>query len=95
MNKKIEGLKTKVLPVLKQHGVVKAGLFSSIVRNEETEGSDIDILVQFRKGKTLLDLIGLERELKTVLGREVDIVTYNSINHLLKQRILDEEVRLM
>ncbi|HLD57309.1 MAG TPA: nucleotidyltransferase family protein [archaeon] len=95
MNKKIEGLKTKVLPVLKQHGVVKAGLFGSIVRNEETEGSDIDILVQFRKGKTLLDLIGLERELKTVLGREVDIVTYNSINHLLKQRILDEEVRLM
>ncbi len=95
MDTKIERIRARVLPILKQHGVVKAGIFGSFVRNEEGKDSDIDILVKFKGKKTLLDLIGLERELKIVLGRDVDLLTYNSINSLLKERILDEEVRLM
>ena len=95
MNAKINIIRSKILPVLKHNGVVKAGIFGSFARGEEKKGSDIDILVQFKGGKTLLDLVSLERELKIILGRNVDLLTYNSINHLLKERILDEEVRVM
>ncbi len=95
MIRKIGKVKSKILPILKHNGVVKAGIFGSFARGEEKNGSDIDILVQFKEGKTLLDLVGLERELKMILGRNVDLLTYDSINRLLKERILEEEVRVL
>ena len=95
MNTKINRLRSKILPLLKHNGVVKAGIFGSFARGEEKKGSDIDILIQFKGGKTLLDLVSLERELKIVLGRNVDLLTYDSINHLIKERILNEEVRVI
>ncbi len=95
MDAKISRIRSSILPVLKQNGVVKAGIFGSFARGEEKKDSDIDILVQLKGGKTLLDLVSLERELKIILGRNVDLLTYNSINHLLRKRILDEEVRVM
>jgi len=95
MNTKVNRLRSKILPLLKHNGVVKAGIFGSFARGEEKKGSDIDILIQFKGGKTLLDLVSLERELKIVLGRNVDLLTYDSINHLIKERILNEEVRVI
>jgi len=55
------------------------------------ESSDIDILVEFGAEKSLLDLAGLEIELEESLGRKVDVLTYNSLHPLLKERILSEQ----
>jgi len=88
-------LTKKIIPILRQHGVVKAGVFGSIVRGEATKKSDIDILIQFKGRKSLLDLIGLELELEKSLRRDVDLLTYNSIHPLLRDRILNEEVRII
>ncbi|MBL7170122.1 MAG: nucleotidyltransferase family protein [Candidatus Aenigmarchaeota archaeon] len=93
--KNIEKLRKKIIPILKRYGVVKAGLFGSFVRGEATRKSDIDILIQFRGRKSLLDLVGLEIELEKKLKRKADVLTYNSIHPLLKDRILDEEVRIL
>ncbi len=87
----IKELKVKIVPVLKKYGVVRAGLFGSVARGEVKKRSDIDILVEFEKGKSLLDLAGLKIELEEILKREVDIVTYNSLHPLLKEIILKEE----
>ena len=43
----IKSLKTVVGPILQKHQVVRAGLFGSFARNEATEDSDVDLLVQF------------------------------------------------
>jgi len=43
----------------------------------------------------LLDLVGLEMELKKILKKKVDLLTYNGLNHLLKERILKEEIRII
>lgn len=94
-NKTLADIKSKMLPVLKSNGIVKAGIFGSFARGEEKKSSDVDILVKFRGRKSLLDLVSLERELKMALGKNVDLLTYNSINRLLKKRILEEEVRVM
>jgi len=91
----IDRLTKKIIPILRQHGVVKAGVFGSIVRGEATKKSDIDILIQFKGRKSLLDLIGLELELEKSLRRDVDLLTYNSIHPLLRDRILNEEVRII
>ena len=84
-------IKNKIIPVLRRQGVLKAALFGSFARNEAGENSDLDILVKLGKNKTLLDLIALQHELKDRLRIKVDVLTYDSINHLLKARILKEQ----
>ena len=95
MNKKVKQIKESALSTLKKHGVSKAGVFGSYATGENKKKSDIDMLVQFKGRKSLLDLIGLEQELEKKLKRKVDLLTYNSLNHLLKDRILSEEVRIL
>jgi len=87
-------IKRDAVPILKKHGVTKAGLFGSVVRGEAKKGSDIDILIEFKGEKSLFDLVGLELDLGKKLGKKVDIVEYCSIHPLLKKIILGEEVRL-
>jgi predicted nucleotidyltransferase len=87
----VEELGRRIIPVLRRFGVKRASLFGSSARGEEGEGSDIDIVVEFDVGKSLLDLAGLKIELEEALGRKVDVLTYNSIHPLLRDRILKEQ----
>lgn len=91
MKPHIEGLRKKILPILQRYDVVRASVFGSFVRGEVQEGSDIDILVEFKGEKSLLDLAGLKIELEELLGRKVDVLTYNSLHPLLKDKILSEQ----
>lgn len=63
----------------------------SFDRGEQKEYSDIDIPVEFKYGKSLLDLAGLKIELEEALGRKVDVLTYNSLHPSLRDRILQEQ----
>ena len=87
----IENIKKRLIKVLIEHEVKRAALFGSIVRGEATEDSDIDLLIEFKGRKSLLDLVGLKLELQELLRRKVDVVTYKSLHPLLKERILNEE----
>ncbi|MEM5810197.1 MAG: nucleotidyltransferase family protein [Candidatus Aenigmatarchaeota archaeon] len=87
-------LKKKILPILKNYDVIKAGVFGSFARGEANKKSDIDLLVKFKGRKSLLDLISLEIALKNKLKRKVEVLTYDSLHPLLKERILKEEIRI-
>ncbi|MBN1455464.1 MAG: nucleotidyltransferase family protein [Methanomicrobia archaeon] len=91
----LKELKTAIVAVLKQHEVKKAALFGSFARGEATEESDIDLLVEFEGRKSLLDLAGLQLDLQDTVKRQVDVLTYNSLHPLLKDRILREQVMLL
>ena len=91
MDEQIIEIRKKILYALKQNDVKRASLFGSVVRGELTDESDIDILVEFKGRKSLLDLVGLKLELEEMLKRKVDILTYNSLHPLLKDRILREQ----
>lgn len=91
----INDVKKLVSPVIKKYHVKRAALFGSLVRGELTESSDIDFLVEFQGRRSLLDLVGLKLELEEVLGRKVDVLTYNSLHPLLRERILSEEVVIL
>jgi hypothetical protein len=54
------------------------------------ENSDIDLLVDLEKGRSLLDRVGLMVELEDLLGRKVDVVTEQGLYWLLRRRILKE-----
>jgi len=85
----------KIIPVLKRHDVVRAGLFGSFARGEARRKSDVDILIEFDGKRSLLDLARLEIELENKLKRKVDVLTYNSIRPLLREKIMKEEVRIL
>lgn len=87
----LEEIKAKILPVLHKHDVIKASIFGSIAREESDEKSDVDILIELSGEKSLLDLASLKIELEEVLGRSVDVLTYESLHPLLKDRILSEQ----
>ena len=89
----IIAVKKEILPILKKNSVTRAGIFGSVARGEASNESDVDILIEFGERKGLFDLVRLERELKVALGRKVDLLTYDSINHILKEKILGQEVR--
>ena len=83
--------KNAIVDILKRFGVKKAALFGSVVRGEATEESDIDLLVEFEDNKSLLDLVRLKMKLEEQLDRKVDVLTYNSLHPLLKEKILSEQ----
>ena len=92
-NKELKEIIKKIVPVLKKHGVKKAGIFGSFARGDSTKKSDIDVLIEFNG--SLLDLVGLEMELEKILGRKVDIVTYKGISPYLKKPILKDELKVI
>ena len=88
-------IKSLILQILKKNNVKKAALFGSIVREDATEKSDVDILIEFEGKKSLLDLVGLKLELQEILNRKVDVLTYDSLHPLLKDIILNEQVVIL
>jgi len=86
-----EEIRKKILPVLRRYDVVRAAIFGSFARGENKEGSDIYLLVEFNGDKNLLDLAGLKVALEELLKMKVDVLTYNSLHPLLKERILNEQ----
>jgi len=82
---------TELKPTLfSKFNLEKIGYFGSYVRNEQTENSDIDILVSFTKpiGWGFFDLQYL---LEDELNIKVDLVSINALKEQLKEIILNEE----
>lgn len=77
--------------LLKSHGIERIGLFGSFVRDEQKETSDIDLLVQFSKDKkSLHNLVSLGDELEKLFGRDVELVTTESLSKYIGPHILNE-----
>ena len=72
----------------------KASVFGSYARGENTKNSDIDMLVELKRGKTMIDLINLEMDIEKKTKRKIDLITFKSINPLIKKNILKDEVKI-
>lgn len=79
----------KSADVIKRFGVRRIGIFGSVVRDSATEGSDLDVLVEFSE-KTLDNYFGLKFFLEDLFGRKVDLVIAEAVKPRLKPYILAE-----
>ena len=78
---------------LAAHHVKTLYLFGSVARNEASDESDVDLLVEFARTPSLFEFARLRRALSEVLGRPVDLVTRTALKEQLRSRILAEAVR--
>ena len=92
--KTLQQQKSCILEIAHHYRAANVRVFGSVVRGEAHEDSDIDLLVDFLPGATLLDQVGLIDALSAALGRKVDIVSERALNKHLRQRVLQEAVPL-
>ncbi|MFA5866187.1 MAG: nucleotidyltransferase domain-containing protein [Phycisphaerae bacterium] len=70
-----------------QYGILKIGIFGSVVRDESREDSDVDVVVEFKQ-PDLFTMAGVKIELEDRMHKPVDIVAYRkTMNQFLKKRI--------
>jgi len=86
-----QDINTAIINYLHPFDPERIGIFGSYARQEDNDESDIDILVRFRNTPSLLDLARIHRELSSVLGKKVDVVTESALkNEKLKQHIYND-----
>jgi predicted nucleotidyltransferase len=94
--------KEQVIAVLRSNGDSLRGfhvkalyLFGSVVRGDEKQASDVDLLVEFEPDSQigLFEFARLQRRLSDLLGCKVDLTTPDALHKSMKGRIMEEAVR--
>ena len=94
-NELIEDIKNRILPILREHNIKKAGIFGSYARGEQKKRSDVDILVKIPESWSLLAVAGLKTRLDIRLKKKVDLVEYELIRKEIREVILKDEVQII
>ena len=87
-------LKQKNTELTKQFGVKSLLMFGSVARDEATQTSDVDLLVEFNRPVGYFGLFALQDYLEKLLGCSVDLGTPDSLKPYIKERIMGELVRV-
>ena len=90
----IRAKRDAIKEIANRHGARNVRLFGSVVRGDDRPDSDLDVLVEFEKGRSLMDLAGFELALEELLGRRVDVVSDGGISPYLEKYILAEATSL-
>jgi len=94
LNNLLKSRREEILSIAAKHGARNVRVFGSVARGEDDDKSDIDLLVEFESGRSLLDHAGLWLELQDLLGCKVDVVSERGIKPRIRERVLREAVPL-
>lgn len=94
MNQLIESHRQQIRDLARARGAKSIQLFGSMARDDAGPTSDIDFLVEMKKGQSAFALGSLLMDLQDLLGRKVDVVTPNSLHSAIRDKILNEATEL-
>jgi hypothetical protein len=83
-----------VLEIASKYGAYNVRVIGSVARGDATDASDVDFLVGFEKGRTLLDMSNLILDLEELLGRPVEVATDNGLDRYVRENVLRDAVLL-
>jgi hypothetical protein len=83
-----------ILRLTERRGAQALRVFGSVARGEANEDSDLDLLVAWEPGRSLLDHAGLVEDLQELLGMKVHVGTERSLHWYVRDRILREATPL-
>ena len=84
----------KIIAAAGKRGARNVRIFGSVARGEQRQDSDVDFLVDFEPGRSLLDLTGLWLDLESVLGCKVDVVSSRGLKPRLASEVTRDAVSL-
>lgn len=84
----------EILRLAERRGAHNVRVFGSVARGEASEGRDLDLLVAWEPGRSLLDHAGLVQDLQELLGIKVHVGTEKSLHWYARDRILREATSL-
>lgn len=88
----LRGHRSEILAAAQRHGASNIRVYGSVARGEASPMSDIDVLVEMEKGRSLLDLAALHLELEEIVGYPVEIAT--DVKPRLRDRVRAEAIAL-
>jgi len=80
--------------VVASHRACNARVFGSVIHGEDTEGSDLDILIDPTPETTLMDVAAIQVELERLLGISVDVLTPRALPEKFRSVVLAEAVSI-
>ena len=92
-----EALRThrdEILAAAARHGARRISVFGSVARGTSTEASDVDFLVEMEEDATLFDRAALTLDLRSILGRDVDVLNQKALKPRVRAHVVREAVAL-
>lgn len=86
IGRRVAAHRGKLLDVLRRHGVTNPAIFGSTARGDDHVESDVDLLVDFAPGTSIIDIIGIQQELEGVLGVPVDLIPRSGLKERVRAR---------
>ena len=81
----------RIAAFCRRHRIRRLALFGSVLRDDFSAGSDVDVLVEFEPGaKTGLAFFGMQDELSEIIGRKVDLHTPGFLGPRIRDHVLKE-----
>ena len=78
--------------VVLAHRASNARVFGSVIRGEDTDNSDLDLLIDPTPETSLMDIGAIRLELKALLGVNVDVLTPNALPDSFREQVLRESI---
>jgi hypothetical protein len=91
---KLQEKREEILEIARRYGAHDVRIFGSVARGDATGESDLDLVVRFDPGRTLLDQGGLLMDLRSFLGMEVDVVSEGALTGRFGKIVRQEAVPL-
>ncbi len=88
----LQAHRSAVRRVVEAHRACNARVFGSVVAGEDTDGSDLDILIDPTPETSLMDVAAIQVELEKLLGVPVDVLTPNGLPASFRQAVLEQAV---
>ena len=90
----IKNHRDEILVIAGKYGIHNVRVFGSVARGEQSEDSDLDLVVTMDKDRSLLDRIGFMQDVEDLLHIKVDVVNENALHELIRESVLQEGVEL-
>lgn len=94
LSQRLQSAREQVLAVAYRHGARNLRIYGSVARGQDRPGSDLDLLVDLERGRSLLEVIALRQELEALLHCQVDLAEAHQLHPLIRDQVLAQATAL-